>query len=118
MTKRKPGAQPRNNNALKHGIYSQFIHSEDDLNMGAMSDRDPADEIAMARVNFQYAMQHREDTVDEKMQLAWDASAHYWLDTIINAKLKAKEVEQGTVSVWDTFIDAIRASNDKQAIKK
>jgi len=38
MKPRKPGGQPGNKNALKNGIYAQFITLADELEMIGMSD--------------------------------------------------------------------------------
>ena len=115
---RKPGAQPRNKNALKHGIYTQFIALADDTDMLGMSDESTKDELAQARVNFKTAMQERFSASDTKEKLSWDFACHYWLETIINLKIRTIEHKQVAVEVWDTFIDAIRAANDKQVIKR
>lgn len=116
-TTRKPGGQPRNKNALKHGIYTQFITLSDDTEMLGMSDESIKDELAQARVNFKSAMQERSLTYITKDKLAWDFSCHYWLETIINLKVRTIERKQVAVEVWDTFIDAIRSANDRQINK-
>ena len=120
MTKssRKPGGQTKNKNALKHGIYAQFVTLAEDSAMKGMSDKSTKTELAQARINYRNAMLKRSKTVDTKDYLACDFACHYWLETIIDAKIRAKETEQTAIAVWDTFIDAIRAANDKQGWKK
>ena len=115
---RKKGAQPQNKNALKHGIYAQFVSQSDDKAMSGMSDKSTKSELAQARMNYKNAMLQRSKATDTKTYLACDFACHYWLDTIIGAKLSAKEIEQTGVIVFDTFIDAIRAANDGQGVKK
>ena len=115
---RKPGAQPKNKNALRHGIYSQFVSLADDKAMNGMSDKSTKSELSQARMNYKYAMLQRAKTTDTKDYLACDFACHYWLETIINAKNRAKETEQTAVVVFDTFFDAIRAANDRQGVKK
>ena len=115
---RKPGAQPKNQNALKHGIYSQFVSLADDKAMIGMSDKSTKSELSQARMNYRNAMLQRAKTTDTKDYLACDFACHYWLETIIDAKLRAKEAQETGVIVFDTFIDAIRAANDRQGVKK
>jgi len=115
---RKPGASKGNKNALKHGIYSRFVSLADASQLAGMSDKDPKDELTIARINFKHAMQLRDSIADQKEKLPWDMAAHYWLDSIINAKIRSKELEQTGMDVWTTLIDATRASNDLQGIKK
>jgi hypothetical protein len=125
MTKSKPcpersrrvGAPRKNKNALKHGIYSHFIVLADAAAMNGMSDKSPAHELSMARVLFAKAMKERAATNDAKQRLGWDFACHYWLQLIIDTKLRIKETEQTAVTVWDTFIEAIRAANDRQGVK-
>lgn len=115
---RKKGAQPKNTNALKHGIYAQFVSLSDDKAMTGMSDKSTKSELSQARMNYKNAMLQRSKTTDTKDYLSCDFACHYWLETIINAKLSAKEAHETGVIVFDTFIDAIRAANDSQGVKK
>lgn len=118
MTKKRPGAQPKNRNALKHGIYSQFIEPRDITAMRGMSDRSNKDELAMARVGFKRAMLERLAASDTKDKQSWEVLCQTWLNLVITAKSKAIEQEQTHTTVWDTFLDAIRAANDKQGLKR
>jgi hypothetical protein len=113
----KHGAPTGNKNALKHGIYSKFITLADDKSLKSMSDTNPKDELSLARVRLSIVLGRQSQVDDHKEFLAYDFAAHYWLDTIVNIKLKSKELEQTSTTVWSTFIDAIRAANDKQVVK-
>ena len=115
---RKKGAQPKNKNALRHGIYSQFISLADDKAMTGMSDKSTKSELAQARMNYKNAMLKRSKTKDTKDYLACDFACHYWLETIINAKIRAKETEQTAPIVWDTLMNAVLAANDRQGFHK
>jgi len=115
---RKPGAQPGNKNALKHGIFSKFITPSDDQSMLAMSDEDRKDELSMARVAFKEAWEARLSSIDAKEKLSWDYAAHYWLDLINNLKSATIEEEQIQEEVWESFKDALRAANDRQGWKR
>jgi hypothetical protein len=114
----KSGAKPGNRNALKHGLYSEFIIFSEIAGLKDMSDKTITDEIAMARVNFKNAMQQANQAGDSKAKLSWDFASHYWMETIINAILRSKEQEQTAAVVWDTFIAAIRAANDRQQVRR
>ena len=114
---RKSGAQPHNKNALKHGIYSHFILLRDDAEMKGMSDENPKDDLAMARVNFVNAMKERIAAVDTKDKLSWDFASHYWMETIISLKFRPKETEQVKGTLFESLIDAFRAANDRQKVR-
>jgi hypothetical protein len=114
---RKSGAQPHNKNALKHGIYSQFILLRDDADMKGMSSGDLKDELYMARVNFIASMHKRALAEDLKDWLSADFSAHYWFESIVNLKSKAMERQEAAATVWDDFMEAMREANDKQNVR-
>jgi hypothetical protein len=113
----KKGARPGNKNALKHGLYSEFIILSDIAGLKDMSEKSITDEIAMARVNFKNAMNQYNRAEDNKTKLSWDFASHYWMETVINAILRSKEQDQTADVVWETFIDAIRAANDRQQVR-
>ncbi|MFA5874238.1 MAG: hypothetical protein WC832_09740 [Anaerolineales bacterium] len=118
MTTRKPGGQPSNHNALKNGIYAQFITLADDIDMDGMPDDNLNNELNLARLNLTKALTEKDSAKTTKEKLAWDFASHYWLDTVIHIKIKNMERKQTVVEVWDSYIDAIRAANDKQVIKR
>jgi len=49
--KRKPGAQPGNRNALKHGYYSRLFKQREGEIFSALSIEDIQEEIELTRVN-------------------------------------------------------------------
>ena len=118
LTTRKPGGQPGSHNALKNGIYAHFITLSEDIEMLGMTNDDTIDELNLARLYLTKALNERDEAKTSKEKLAWDFASHYWLDTVIHIKIKNMERKQTVVEVWDTFIDAIRAANDKQVIKR
>ncbi len=118
MTTRKPGGQPSNHNALKNGIYAQFITLADDIDMDGMPDDNLNNELNLARLNLTKALTERDEAKTSKEKLAWDFASHYWLDTVIHIKIKNMERKETAIEVWDSYIDAIRAANDKQVIKR
>jgi uncharacterized protein YjcR len=48
-TKRKPGAQKRNKNALKHGFYSELLTVKEQARFNKLKDIDLDDEIKLLR---------------------------------------------------------------------
>jgi hypothetical protein len=116
MTKR--GGQPKNTNALKHGIFSQFISLVDDQSMAYMNPDDRSHNLAMARVRFVAALQKQLSTTDLKDWLSCDYAAHYWLDSINQYQNQAEEKAVLVADIWSTFRDAVRASNDRQGWKR
>jgi hypothetical protein len=122
MTPKKPGAKrggkKGNKNALKHGIYSQFITIADDKRLKGMSSKDQKDDLAMACVNFKMAMEERTNTRDIKEKQSWDFIAHYWFESIQNIKSRSELKQEAVTEVWTTFVEAVRAANDRQGVKR
>ena len=53
LVQRKPGAQPGNQNARKHGFYSQMLSRDEKLRLKTASDREGLEEeIAVLRIKF------------------------------------------------------------------
>ena len=114
---KKRGGQKGNKNALKHGIYSKFILLAHDAALKGMSDTNVKDDLAMARVKFATAMNKQADTADLKDWLSVELFCYYWLSKIMDCKLRIKEVDQVAGSVFEDFMDAVRAANDRQNFK-
>jgi hypothetical protein len=114
---RKKGAQPGNQNAHKHGIYSKFILLRDQSALESMSDGGLADELALARARLKNALERTEAASGEAERIAWDAASQAWFEIIIKIKVKALEKSAQADEVWETFMEAIRAANDRQGVK-
>jgi hypothetical protein len=116
-SKKKPGAKKGNKNALKHGLYSQFILETDVAGLKDMSDKNIASEIAMARVNLSNAMKELRAAPSAAKKLEWNFAAHYWLETVIDAILRSREQQQTAAVVWDNLLEAVRSANDRQGVR-
>jgi len=55
--KRKPGGQPGNQNALKHGYYSRLFKGREDEIFSALSLEEIQEEIELTRVNNRRVLQ-------------------------------------------------------------
>jgi len=62
--KRKPGGQPGNRNALKHGYYSQLFKQREDEIFSALSLEEIQEEIELTRVNNRRVLQAITDDPD------------------------------------------------------
>lgn len=111
------GAPLKNKNAVRHGIYSQFIVLADESSLKEMTAKTLIDELAIARVSFKNAMLERQNSKSVKDKLSWDNAAHYWLDTIIAILKQANENLNTVNEIWDSFMSYIRSSNDRQGVK-
>jgi hypothetical protein len=117
-TSRKRGAPAKNKNALKHGIYTQFILLADEQAMKNMSDKNLKDELTITRVRFVEALKERNKSKSVKKKLGWDFATHYWLEMIINIKTKAEAKEEAGKEVWTSLLEAVRRSNDRQGVRR
>ncbi len=62
---RKPGAQPNNRNAYKHGFYSKFFTSEEGRSLSNIPLTDMAGEIGLLRINVERFMQSYLASLDD-----------------------------------------------------
>jgi hypothetical protein len=118
--KRKIGGQAGNKNALKHGIYSRFVlHLEEaDLKELECMGENIANEMFLARSCLTRSMHEMEKASTAKEKLSWDYSCHYWFESIRNLQIQILERKQTVTEVWSTFVDAVRAANDRQGVKR
>jgi hypothetical protein len=116
--KKKSGGQPGNMNHLKHGIYSHFIQVAEDAAQREMSEENFKDELMMARVCFSKAMQERTSATETKEKLGWDFACHYWFESIVSIKGRTLEHKRMDDEVWTTLLQAVRAANDRQKVKR
>ena len=107
-----------NKNALKHGIFSQFIAVVEDKQMQKMkSDRNTA-ELAYARTRLAHAQNEVEKAVAAEDKLKWDYACRHWTEIILNAINSNLNKVQTENMVFETLIDALRAANDKQHVQR
>lgn len=107
-----------NKNALKHGIFSKFIAVADDAEMKGMSLDKNNDEVAYARVKLAEATYERDHAKDSETKLKWDYACRHWTEIIINALDKNVNRGQTEAMIFESLIDAIRAANDKQNVRR
>jgi len=62
--KRKPGGQPGNQNALKHGYYSRLFKGREDEIFSALSLEEIQEEIELTRINNRRILQAMSDDPD------------------------------------------------------
>ena len=115
--KRKRGAQPGNHNSHKHGIYSKFMLLADESVLESMSDGSLKDELDLARARLKNALERTEAATETAEKLAWDSACHTWFESIVKIKMHAVEKSLQASEIWDSFIEAIRATNDRQGVK-
>ena len=110
-----PGAKG-NKNALKHGIFSQFIAVVDDDKLQGMANDSNKAELAYARTRLKEAQIERDKAKDDETKLRWDYACRHWteiVDTMIFRNMNKGETE---VMIFQTLLDAVRAANDKQHV--
>jgi len=118
---RRPGGQPGNQNARKHGIYSRYISVRDNEEIVGMSNRDLDDELTLVRVRLTNAL-HEYTLATEKgdleAKLRWDASILLHIDRIANLKSRMFETGETEDCIWTSLMDALRAANDSQKVSR
>jgi len=67
--KRKPGAQPGNLNAVKHGLYTRYLRSGEASPSEALEARSLEPEISLLRVLIQRTLALAEEVEDVEMSI-------------------------------------------------
>jgi hypothetical protein len=106
---RRPGAQPGNRNALKHGFYSRYFKKIEMEDLAAITGS-LDDEVAMLRIvtrrAFEYASQNEPGDLDQWIKLLGGVGA---INTRIAALLRTKKMIEGGGDERDSLISAALA---------
>jgi hypothetical protein len=111
-------AKKGNKNALKHGIYSKFIAVVDDEFLDAMPVDDTKQEIKLARARVVDRLTRSENSGDPEFDLKYDAGARHYLEIAINAIERNRERRATEKMRFVSLMDAMRAENVKQNVKR
>lgn len=116
---RKKGAQKGNKNALKHGIFASRIKIIANIEeLDTMSNDSNEAELALARVMLADALDKRADAADSKEKLQWDYACRHWTEVIDGMIFRNINKSETEVMIFTSLIDAVRAANDKQGVKR
>jgi hypothetical protein len=102
--KRRPGAQPGNTNALKHGFYSRQLNVLDRINYDAQGAQGLQDEITMLRLYIRrvLALASRTQTLQESLNTIRAISL---AATSLTRLLKAHKLLYGTPNELEDLIN-------------
>ena len=108
-----------NKNAYKHGIYAKRIQVIQ--NIEALETM-PADvntaELAHARVMLADASDRRNNAANEDDRLKWDYACRHWSEVIDSYTYHNAHRGEVEIQIFESLLDAIRAANDKQNVKR
>ena len=112
-------AKKGNKNALKHGIFAKRIAVVADIKeLDSMSNDSNEAELALARAMLADALDKRKSASGDDLRLKWDYACRHWsevVDTMIYRNLNKGETE---LMIFTTLIEAVRAANDKQRVRR
>ena len=108
-----------NKNALKHGIFSKRIAVVADIEeLEGMSNDSNEAELAHARAMLADSSDRRNQALTNNDRIQWDYACRHWsevIDGMIYRNLNKGETE---LMIFTNLIDAVRAANDKQNVKR
>jgi hypothetical protein len=107
-----------NKNAFKHGIYSKFIAVDDDGQLKGMKKDRNTDELALARVQLVKALDERDRATDPDQKRNWDHAVRHWTEIILTAVRDNAKMPETEDMIFTSLLDAVRAANDKQHVKR
>lgn len=112
-------APKKNKNALKHGIFAKRIAVVADIaELDDMSNDNNIAELAHARAMLADSSDRRSNSLADADRLQWDYACRHWsevIDGMIYRNLNKNETE---LMIFTTLIEAVRAANDKQNVKR
>ena len=112
-------AKKGNKNAQKHGIYAKFIAVvEDYQDIEGMPTKSGESELYLARARLANALKERDAATDQADKIQWDYACRHWIEIVDGMIARREEKRQTELAVFDTLLDAMRAMNDKQEVKR
>lgn len=114
---RKPGGQPGNQNALKHGLYSKHISLREDEALDQMAQDKNQDELALARVRLGRCLLKQAATVRHSEWLAYEHAIQGYLEKIANMTHQNAILGTDKRSSFTTVLEMIRVVNRWQHVR-
>jgi hypothetical protein len=115
LIQRKPGAQPGNQNALKHGFYSKALPHQDKLALAAASGLDGLDqELAVLRIKFRDLLTEDGQNLQLINQTASTLARLYHIKNIFSAADSAK-LEAALNTVLESFLIPGSSGSEKKS---
>jgi hypothetical protein len=108
-----------NKNALKHGIFAKRIRVVSDIKeLESMSNDSNEAELAHARAMLADASDRRNGAKIDDDRLKWDYACRHWSEVIDNMIYRNLNKSETEMMIFNTLLDAVRAANDKQNVKR
>lgn len=108
-----------NKNALKHGIFSKRIAVVENLDgLDEMSSDNNSAELAHARAMLADASDRRNKSATDEDRLKWDYACRHWSEVVDNMIYRNINKGATEVMIFESLLDAVRAANDKQKVKR
>lgn len=112
-------ARKGNKNALKHGIFSKRIAVVEHLDgLDEMSSDNNSAELAHARAMLADASDRRNGSKNDDDRIRWDYACRHWSE-VIDAMIY-RNINKGAteVMIFESLLEAVRAANDKQGVRR
>ncbi len=114
--KRSVGAPLGNTNALKHGLYSQHISIQDDVELESMSFDQSQHELALARVRLKDCIARQQAAPAEDWH-KYERSIGRYLSIIVNLTNKNALLGRDRKIAFVTVMEMIRQMNERQNVR-
>jgi hypothetical protein len=115
-TRSRPrGAPPGNTNALKHGIYSQYISLSEDQELDPMPPDKNQDELALARVRLKNCLEKQQACPPDQW-LDYERIITYYLRLIVSLTHKNALLGRDRRTAYVTVMEMIQQVNEEQDV--
>lgn len=114
-TGRRRGAPNGNTNALKHGIYSQYISVSEEAGIQVMPADKNQDELALARVRLATCIQKQLECPPGRW-LDYERIIAYYLRIIVSLTHKNAILGQDRRTAYVTVMEMISEINQEQGV--
>ena len=112
-------AKKGNKNALKHGIFSKRIAVIENIEgLDAMLNNENFAELAHARAMLADSSDRRAKAKDDEERVRWDYACRHWSEVVDNMIYRNKNTSSTELLIFETLLEAVRAANDKQKVKR
>ena len=115
-TGRRRGAPAGNTNALKHGIYSRHISTDEQASIESMPSDKNADELALARVRLNGCIQRQSECPPEQW-LDYERAITHYLRIIVTLTHKNAILGQDRRTAYVTVMEMISQINEEEGVR-
>jgi len=115
-TGRKRGAPFGNTNALKHGLYSEYISAKEKTDLEDMPPDKNAEELGIARICLKRCLQKQATAASPEQWLDYDKQIAHYLRIIMALTHKNALLGMDKRAAYVTVMEMIAEVNEEQGV--